>query len=368
MGIRDTILHRHSNSKIEEGDAGRPTSLNSRVWRLVLIVAGGNLVLWAYNQFFGFDIPLLALTAGLSSLFIWAVAVRMLLLDARFKIFWMTWLLGGLALLPALPGTAGIWVASAAFTWIFLLFRKYRPYSHLTPRRRAALFLIAFLMLCLLVFGMLTSSQESVQIQISEQAIETSELPANTFAALGKNLFFYGISALQTLWFMSLFHLFFRIRLHFMRLRPKLAVSAFLLVLVPMFLVTLMGLLTLYGTLGESRAIRASNILIDWAEQAVRNPNFVHGLCPDSFAFSEDQGFTRRQGLIPSGVPAFIEAVKAADFSFSDWDPGLTGAYFRIQDELWLLGLNRSGSEGFFLWAGRIDAPGGELLLSLLVH
>ena len=366
MGIRDKIFHRHSAPEGEEENAGQPPSMNRRVWRLVLITAGGNLFLWAFNQFFGFDAPLLALTAGLSALIVWAVAVRMLLLDARFKIFWLLWLSGGLTLLPALPDTAGIWVASAAFAWVFLLFRKYKPYSHLTPRRRAALFLIAFLMLCLLVFGMLTSRQEEVQFQISRHSIETSELPANTFAALGKNLFFYGISALQTLWFLSLFHLFFRIRLHFMRLRPKLAVSAFLLVLVPMFLVTVMGLLTLYGTLGESRAIRASNILIDWAEQALRDPNFVHGLSSDSFAFSEGQGFTHRQGDIPPGLPSFIEAVKARDFGFAQWDPGLTGAYFRIQEELWLVGLKIQDTVGFSLWGGHIDAAVMDRLARVL--
>lgn len=331
------------------------SSLNTRVWRLVLIAAGGSLALWAFNQFFSFDAPLLALSAGVLALITWATVVRMLLLDARFRIFWLIWLLGGLALLLALPTTAGIWVASASFAGIFLLFRKYKPYSHLTPKRRAALFLIALLMFGLIVFGMLTSRQEEVRIQLSDQAIETTELPANTLAALGKNLFFYGISALQTFWFLSLFHLFFRIRLHFMRLRPKLAVSAFLLVLVPMFLVTVMGLLTLYGTLGESRAIRATNILIDWTEQAVRDPNFVHGLSSDSFVFSEGQGFTRRQGKIPPEIPPFIEAVKASDFGFADWDPALTGAYFRIHEELWLLGLHRSDTAGLTLWAGRID-------------
>ncbi len=185
-------------------------SLNTRVWRLVLIAAGGSLALWAFNQFFSFDAPLLALSAGVLALITWAAVVRMLLLDARFRIFWLVWLLGGLALLLALPITAGIWVAPASFAGIFLLFRKYKPYSHLTPRRRAALFLIALLMFGLLVFGMLTSRQEEVRIQLSDQAIETTELPANTLAALGKNLFFYGISALQTFWFLSLFHLFFR--------------------------------------------------------------------------------------------------------------------------------------------------------------
>ncbi len=68
-------------------------SLNTRVWRLVLIAAGGSLALWAFNQFFSFDAPLPALSAGVLALITWAAVVRMLLLDARFRIFWLIWLL-----------------------------------------------------------------------------------------------------------------------------------------------------------------------------------------------------------------------------------------------------------------------------------
>ncbi|MGB2905458.1 MAG: SpoIIE family protein phosphatase [Candidatus Aminicenantaceae bacterium] len=368
MAILDRIFRRAPPIPESDKEKGREavSPLNRRVWRLVLVAAGGSVLLWLALQFLNLDDTLPAVAAGILALTTWAVAVRMLLLDARFKIFWLIWLLGGLALLLALPTTEGIWVASAAFAWIFLLFRKYRPFSHLTPRRRAALFLIALLMLSLLLFGMLTTRQEEVQIQISSQAIETTDLPANAFAALGKNLYFYALSALETFWFLSLFHLFFRIRLHFMRLRPKLAVSAFLLVLVPMFLVTVMGILTLYGTLGESRAIRASNIFLDWAEQVVRDVNFVHGLSPDSFVYTEGEGFTRQRGSLPPNIPPFIEALKVADLGFADWDPTVTGAYFLVEQDIWLVRLERTDAPGLSLWAGRIDRSVMDRLARIL--
>jgi len=223
MAILNRIFRRAPSIPESDKNKGREAapSLNRRVWRLVLVAAGGSVLLWLALQFLNLDDTLPAVAAGILALTTWAVAVRMLLLDARFRIFWLIWLLGGLALLLALPTTEGIWVASLSFAGTFLLFRKYKPYSHLTPRRRAALFLIALLMLSLLIFGMLTTQQEEVQIQVSSQAIETAELPSNVFAALGKNLYFYSLGALGNFWFLSLFHLFFRIRLHFMRLRPK---------------------------------------------------------------------------------------------------------------------------------------------------
>ncbi len=367
MTILDRILRRPSSSVSRgEKELGTPVSLNTRVWRLVLVIAGGTLLMLLALQFLDLNASLPAVAAGTVALATWVLAVRMLLLDARFRIFWIIWLLGGVSIMLSLPVTAGIWVAAAAFAWIFLLFRKYRPFSHLTPKRRAALFLISVLMLSLLTFGMLTTSQEDVRIQLSDQSVEAAELPAQTPAAIGKNMFFYSLSALHTFWFLSLFHLFFRIRLHFMRLRPKLAVSAFLLVLVPMFLVTVMGLLTLYGTLGESRAIRAANLLNDWAEQAVRDVNFVHGLSPDSFVYTEEDGITRQRGTLPPNIPPFIEALKAADLSFSDWDPAAAGTYFRIDDDIWLVGLERIDESGLTLWAGRIDREVMDRLARIL--
>ncbi len=350
------------------GNKNKPVSpLNDHVWRLVLVVAGGSLCIWLLHIIFGTDRILPAVLGGALALFTWAAAVRMLLLDARFKVFWLLWLSGGLALLLALSQNSAIWVASATFSGIFLLFRKYRPFSHLTSRRRAGLFLIAVLMFSLLGISMFTSDDAEVRINISDQQVETDASPASYPVRLGRSLFLYGVSSLQTFWLLSLFHLFFRIRLHFMRLRPKLAVSAFLLVLVPMFLVTVMGLLTLYGTLGESRAIRASNILRDWAQQAGQDPGFVHSLSSDSFVYIQGQGVTQHRGKIPSVIQTLSREAEKSRFSFADWDPALTGAYFLIQDELWLLGMTPPEHDALRIWAGRMD-PSVMNRLARMLH
>ncbi len=349
------------------GKRSKPVSpLNDQVWRLVLIVVSGTLCLWLLSTVAGIDRTVPAVLGGALAIFVWAATVRLLLLDARFKLFWLIWLSGGLALLLAFPNSTAIWVAAATFSGIFLLFRKYRPFSHLTSRRRALLFLLAVLMFSLLCFSMLTSDDVEVRVNISNQQVDSSPGPAGYPARLGRSLLLYGFSSLGSFWFLSLFHLFFRIRLHFMRLRPKLAVSAFLLVLVPMFLVTLMGLLTLYGTLGESRAIRASNILRDWAQQAVHDPGFVHSLSPDSFVYVQGQGVIQSRGTLPSDIPALSAEAEKSHFGFADWNPSFTGAYFLMQDELWLLGMTPPEADTLRIWAGRLDEAVMNRLARLL--
>ncbi len=349
------------------GKHSKPVSpLNDQVWRLVLVVASGTFCLWLLSLIAGIDRVLPAVLGGALAILVWAAAVRLLLLDARFKVFWLIWLSGGLALLMAFPASAAIWVAAATFSGIFLLFRKYRPFSHLTSRRRAMLFLLAVLMFSLMSFSMLTSDDVEVQINVSNQQVESSPAPAGYPARIGRSLLLYGFSSLGTFWFLSLFHLFFRIRLHFMRLRPKLAVSAFLLVLVPMFLVTVMGLLTLYGTLGESRAIRASNILRDWAQQALQDPSFVHSLSADSFVYVQGQGVIQSRGTLPADLPALSAEAEKSRFSFADWNPALTGAYFLLQDELWLLAMTPPEDPIQRIWAGRLDAAVMDRLARML--
>ena len=53
-------------------------------------------------------------------------------------------------------------------------------------------------------------------------------------------------------------------RLNFLRLRPKLAVSAVLIGLVPLFLVVVLGLMILYTGLGGARAARTAATLESW--------------------------------------------------------------------------------------------------------
>jgi len=55
-------------------------------------------------------------------------------------------------------------------------------------------------------------------------------------------------------------------RLHFLRLRPKLFVTGVLVGVIPLLLLTVFGLVLLYASLGGSRANRAADLLHVWAE------------------------------------------------------------------------------------------------------
>jgi len=329
--------------------------LNNRVWRWLLLIAAGCLAVVAAHRLLGHERSFPALFTGFLALITWAATVRMLLLDAGGKVFWLIWLLVGTSLLFSFPSESAMWVAGAFFSGIFLLFRKYRPYSHLTSRRQMALFLMTVLLGLLLIFGFVSSREPVVRVHVSDAEAASEGQPLPTALTLGNNLLAYGVSSLQMFWFLSLFHLFFRIRLHFMRLRSKLAVSAVLLVLVPVLLIMVMGLLTLYGTLGESRAIRASNILRDWAERAAHDENFVHGLFPDSFTYTLGQGFVTIRGEAPAELESFSEALLGTDFAFAAWDADQAGAYFRIEQDVWLV--SKSGTAA----PGGTTVSGGKL-------
>ena len=286
------------------GVSRKPTSpLNDQVWRLILFVFGGCVGIWLLWFLGGFDrIFSLWITAILSSA-TWIAAVRLLLLDSRKKKFWIIWLSLGFLLVVLFSSAGGIWIAGVSFSFIFLLFRKYRPLRHLTSRRLTGLFLLGLFLFTLITFGFIPRKIGEVQILTQAEEIVPAPLKPGNFFLLGKSINSYALGSLRIFWFFSLFFLFFNIRLHFLKLKPKLAISAFMLVVVPLFLVTVMGLLTLYATLGESRAIRAGNILKDWAELAVKDENFVHSLSEHSFVFDTRKGNVFQQGDIPDWVP-----------------------------------------------------------------
>lgn len=81
----------------------------------------------------------------------------------------------------------------------------------------------------------------------------------------------------QAFWLSAMLTLLFNMRLHFMRLRPKLLVAGILVGVVPMLLQSLFGLLLLYGGLGGSRANGVRVVLDSWAQ------TFAAGSTPGAF-------------------------------------------------------------------------------------
>jgi hypothetical protein len=196
----------------------RPVSpLNSKVWRFVLLVSAGCIAAWILQILFGlyrpFVVWIVALVAGAS----WVVAIRMLLLESRLKKIWIVWLSGGTLFIFLLRSSDGIWIVSLSFAFVFLFFRRYRPYRHLTSRRLSGLFLIGFVILILLISGWILAKQEA-PIQPEPADSTSSSAKPSGLVVLGHNLAKYSLWSLQLFWLFSLLHLFFAIRLHFMRL------------------------------------------------------------------------------------------------------------------------------------------------------
>ncbi len=321
----------------------RPVSpLNSKVWRFVLLVSAGCVVTWILQILFGlyrpFVVWIVALVAGAS----WVVAIRMLLLESRLKKIWIVWLSGGTLFIFLLRSSTGSWIVSLSFAFVFLLFRRYRPYRHLTSRRRSGLFLIGFIILILLISGWILAKQEA---PIQPEPADSASISAKSsgLVVLGHNLAKYSLWSLQLFWLFSLLHLFFAIRLHFMRLEQKLAVSAFLIAVVPLFLVFIMGLLTLYSILGESRAAQAITIMEDWANLAVLDENFIQTISDRSFSYDIDGKKIQGRGNEPSWITEFLSFLKREDSPYKEWAAAETAKYFWVGSDLWLVCLSSAG-------------------------
>ena len=344
----------------------RPVSpLNSKVWRFVLLISAGCIAAWILQVLFGlyrpFVVWIVAFVAGAS----WVVAIRMLLLESRLKKIWIVWLSGGTLFIFLLRSSDGIWIVSLSFAFVFLLFRRYRPYRHLTSRRCSGLFLIGFVILILLISGWILAKQEApVQPQPADPASISAK--PNSFVVLGHNLAKYFLWSLQLFWLFSLLHLFFAIRLHFMRLKPKLAISAFLIAVVPLFLVFIMGLLTLYSVLGESRAARAITIMEDWANLAVLDENFIQTISDRSFSYDIDGKKIQGMGDESAWLPGFLSFLKTEDSPYKEWAATDTAKYFWIGPELWLISLSSPGEPKAHIRGCIIDSTMMNRLAAIL--
>ena len=268
---RTDAKRNHSDFTHAAARSRRRSPLNDPAWRLVLTAAGlgcvGAIVaqVWSGGGAVATLLASLLLAAG------WVQSVRFLLLDSALRRVWLVWLgLGGVALLVAGSYPLGRYLA-IGMAIVFLVMRRYLPYRHLTSGRRARAFGLGLLTLILLIaMPKGTGYGEAVYP-----------------VGLAWNVGIFARVALFLFWIFSLWNLVIHMRLHFMRLRPKLATSAALLGLVPLALVVLLGALILYGALGGSRATRARDIMNAWAEMADRGVDLTGEPFTAGFVWNE---------------------------------------------------------------------------------
>ncbi len=317
------------------------SALNERVWRCTLLIITGSLIVWLIRILSGFEHPGSLWLAALVALATWICAIRMLLLDSKFKKFWIVWLCLSLILVVIFSSELGIWIAAQAFAFVFLLIRLYKPYRHLTSRRRAALYLIGFIVFCLLSLGWIPGKTTEIgaraeAIPQTEDFLFSSSQPFS-FVDLGQHLVDYSVWSLRFFWFFSILHIFLNIRLHFMKLKPKLAVSAILIAFIPLLLVNVMGALTIYSTLGASRATRAKAILKDWASLAAVDGTFIGTISNSSFMYVSDGVNIQKEENTPAWFSEFLQALQTDASRVKEWQQSRQAQFFWIGSDIWLI-------------------------------
>lgn len=313
------------------------TALNDLIWRGGLAVTIGSVLLWPIHQLLGGETLTGSLLVAVVGLLTWSAAARLLLRDSAVRRLWiLLFAVSALVLILFGRDEAGRHIAIALAT-LFLLLRRYAAYRHLPGGRRALFFLLGFPVVVILGFGL------DVPATFDPQA-------SGWIHALAFNVGRYAIVSLRIFWVLSLVHIFFRMRLHSWRLKPKLAISALLIAIVPLTLVVSFALLALVGATGGSRAMRGSAILSDWSRMAASGTQFAPSHFDTSFTYRNAAGDALISGTPPQQLEALLVRLlpsadsvltmdRSAEVELPTWSPADTTAYFTLGSELWLLRL-----------------------------
>lgn len=315
--------------------------LNRPVWLYTLLTGAGSLLAVLLRVLFEArpaSIPLLAVITFAS----FFLSVTLVLMETARKKFWYIWLAGGGLFLIFSRPEGNAWVATVCFLGVFFTFRRYRVYRHLTSRRRAVVFIAG-----LMVFFLLTVVWSVSGGPVSGESLESG--PAGYLW----NYTLTFLWGLRFFWFFSLFSLFFSIRLHFLRIRPKLAVTTFLLCVVPVILITMMGLVILVATLGESRAIHARMLFLDWMKKAADTPAAVQAFSRESFSFSSDsqKGSEKK---IPVWTQDLIDFLAEKKSIVVSGEKNGAAFYVWVGKEIWLVRWERRPPGGWRLDGSRL--------------
>lgn len=264
--------------------------------------------------------PVTAAASSLLLLAAWVVAARFVLADTWGRWFWLVWLAAAAALAATLgvPGVAGATTLSA----VALTLRRYRPWRRIDPRRRALGFGLGVLAIAPLVLA-------------RGAWLEGAAGAAGVLRDLGG----WSLASLAMFWFWSLFHLAVRMQLHFLRLRPKLAVSAVLIGFVPLVLLTLLAAMVLYTALGGASAGRARATLESWRAATAAGVDLAPAWFDTTFVWPDSAVPTEPAEAVrlpsPDWVPALArELARAGTDSAAAGD---TTGWFLAGGDLWLM-------------------------------
>jgi len=271
-------------------------------WRciaLILLLLGAAAVILILHQGAGFLPGVVAQgVIGVLTLAAWIMAIRFILADTWGRWFWLVILTGAAALAAFLPHPTGIWVATPLSVFA-LTFRQYRPWRHISDRRRALGFGLGVLATALLIF-------------LFPRFLNLADLDGS--GEYLKRLGAWSQLSLGCFWFWSLFHLAIRMRLHFLRLRPKLGVTAVLIGFVPLMLMVVLGLMILYTGLGGARASRTTGALENWRQMTATGADFGGALFDTTFVWPGPGSAGENATLIeaPDWVPGLVDKMRGS--------------------------------------------------------
>ncbi|MFO7652861.1 MAG: SpoIIE family protein phosphatase [Candidatus Krumholzibacteriia bacterium] len=324
---------------------GRRSSLNRAAWRWLILAGGLSLLAALLNLLAGDPGTVLGVVLTLAYGAAAFAAVRFCWLDTSGRRFWSVWLAaGGLALLVAGTDMAG-WVVASVLGFVFMLARRMHPYRHLTSTQRAWAFVAGLTALVLVA--------AASRWDVTEDMAHGLGVLLRTGHAARDVLAYF--------WLFSLLHLLLGMRLHFLRLRPKLAISAMLVGLVPLTLVVVLAVFALYGVLGGSRAMWAHETLDGWSTLVDAGVDLEGAVLPSGWAVTRGEVVAGdAPAPVPPWAPDLLERMiqsrrgprsgtppAAGEPGSADpapppvrdgaWVPADTAAYFMIERGIWLL-------------------------------
>ncbi len=241
------------------------------IWRLILVsclavlVAVGTVSLTVDAKLMPAGIS--TTVAGLLLLAAWGLVVRFLLLDTWGRRWWLGVQVLFLVLILAAPKVG--MVLGLVGSGFFLTFRRYRPWRLVTARQRALGFGLSLVMLPALILARRFWD------------VDAGGVFLDRLRCLGG----WSLGNLIGFWAWSLVHLVLRMRLHFMRLRPKLAVNAILIGFIPLVLISALGVVILYTGLGGSRAVRARDTLESWRAMTAEGSDLAGAVFDTTFVW-----------------------------------------------------------------------------------
>jgi serine phosphatase RsbU (regulator of sigma subunit) len=318
------------------------------VWSRTLAVAFGGLFVFLLPAAFGGLSALGGWLQVAAAVFAWWSAISLLFIETRARLFWMAWLGLSVLILPLTIEMGWTSFPSGIMSLIFLIFRKYRPLGLLSSKRRALTGLIAFLSMLLVAGG------------VSARA---GGLPGDIVQWAGNSVAFF--------WLFVFLGMILGTRLHFLRLKPKLAVVGLLFSSAVIFVVILVTLLSFFA-LGGIQASRGRGLFLEFAKNASQGeipvervfdtrfsaslapdslfvpgapewlPDFVsmlHTPLPDSMEMENNQGETiivarnGQAGTLGGSAP------------YGYWASKDTTAFFAVGKEVWWMDLKGFGTD-----------------------